>query len=79
MFSQFHPFPALANLSLALGAIIFGLLYAHIYDIHSPAAPEICQGRECWSTAILTAGWAGLGATGLLFGVLVGLGGIGGF
>ena len=54
------------RLMIALGAVIFGLLYARIYDVHSPAPPGICAGRECWKTTALSAGWACLFATLLL-------------
>jgi len=52
---------------IALGAIIFGLLYAKVYDLHSPLPPAICEGRECWKATILAAAWSGLGAIALLW------------
>ena len=54
------------ELIIALGAIIFGLLYARGYDAHSPPPPETCHGRECWQDTILAAAWAGVVATALL-------------
>lgn len=51
---------------LALGAVIFGLFYARVYDLHSPPPPAICEGRECWRDAFLAAAWTGLIATVLL-------------
>jgi len=57
------------GLIIALGAVIFGLLYARVYDVHSPPPPDICVGRECWKDTLLAAGWAGLFATILLFGI----------
>jgi len=62
-------FPHKNGLIVALGAVIFGLLYAKVYDGHSPAPPDICVGRDCWKDTILAAGWAGLFATILLFGI----------
>ena len=66
--SHFHPrYPTPAmELIIALGAIIFGLLYARVYDVHSPPPPATCHGRECWQDTILAAAWAGLLATILL-------------
>ena len=54
------------ELIIAIGAIIFGVLYARVYDVHSPPPPATCQGRECWQDTILAAAWAGLLATILL-------------
>lgn len=54
-------------LIVALGAIIFGLLYARDYDLHSPAPPAVCLGRECWKSTILSAAWSGLIAITLLW------------
>ena len=57
---------AFGQLMIALGAVIFGLLYARVYDVHSPPPPAICEGRECWQDTIVAAGWAGFVATMLL-------------
>ena len=47
-------------LIIALGAIIFGLLYAYVYDLHSPSPPAVCNGRKCWQLTLVSAGWGGL-------------------
>lgn len=66
--SHLHPrYPTSSmELIIAIGAIIFGLLYARVYDVHSPPPPATCQGRECWQDTILAGAWAGVLATVLL-------------